>query len=143
MNIMSGLSTIFLFAGLVWLFLALWVANDASKKGRSASFWFVVTLILGIIGILIYTISTSSESPHSKIECNECGATNVGNPNFCQNCGCEIEVQPEKENEREVVEIGPNDIGLASITCPQCGVKNSKRVNYCGVCNVQFKKVET
>lgn len=93
---------------LIWLFLwglvALFVASDASNKGRSAGFWFAAVFFLGFFGILAYVISVGV-SGGDKVE----STTDVSN-------------QSASSIERD------------GVYCPNCGDHNPVDSNYCGSC---------
>lgn len=44
----------FIVVGLMWLFLAIYVASEANKENRSTGFWFLFTLIFGIFALLLW-----------------------------------------------------------------------------------------
>lgn len=53
---MTGQLPAFVFLmSLVWLGVAIFVAYDAAKHNRSAGYWFVLTAIFGIFGLLWYS----------------------------------------------------------------------------------------
>jgi len=77
----------------IWGTIAAVFALEADEDGL---YWFLMVLFLGFIGILIYMISgdTNSSQQTTTIEnsqdCPECGAKNIGEANYCQNCGDEL-----------------------------------------------------
>ena len=40
----------------VWILVAVWVYKDAKSRGMSGALWFIITILLGLIGIIIYLI---------------------------------------------------------------------------------------
>lgn len=166
---------IFIITFIVWLALAGAVSRDAKARGRSQA-WTVVVLIFGVFGLIAYALTIGGGSNNSgsrttsqstEIECPECGASNVGNPNFCQNCGDELPTtvdcpvcgasndsqanfcqgcggelstsnQGKTSVENNVVEIDGSDTGMMSMTCPNCGARNSKNAPKCMGCKSEF-----
>jgi hypothetical protein len=48
-----------LLMGAVWFFIAIYVAEDASKRGKNPTYWFIITIIFGIFALLMYKTSTT------------------------------------------------------------------------------------
>lgn len=60
-------SAVFLIWGFVALLLAIYIANDADKRGKNALLWFVATLLIGVPMLLIYIIQIT---PYSRSNSN-------------------------------------------------------------------------
>jgi hypothetical protein len=60
----NGIIVLYLF---ISLGLAVFVANDASKRNMNAGLWFVLTILFGVITLLIYsiTVTPTSTTHHS------------------------------------------------------------------------------
>jgi len=41
---------------LIWIYVLVWVYKDAKRRGKSGAVWVLITLILGIIGLIIWLI---------------------------------------------------------------------------------------
>jgi len=86
----------FLLIGLIIpLFIAIWVASDARRRGYSKSAvigWFIGVWFLLIVFLPLYLIlrpRQSSYLPQDEVTrvCPYCGRLFKGNPNFCPYCG--------------------------------------------------------
>lgn len=54
---MNGMfTTILLFGGIFWTSIAVFIARDASKRHKNVIFWFLFTLIFGVISLMIYVV---------------------------------------------------------------------------------------
>lgn len=57
---MSFLAWMFLFfipIVIVWVAIAFYVKGDAKRRGRDHTTWFFITLVLGLLGLILYLIS--------------------------------------------------------------------------------------
>ena len=70
---------------LIWVFIAIfWVANDAKARGMdNSTLWVVLTIFLGLIGLIIYLVSRPSGE--LKI-CRECGKKRLREACRCPHC---------------------------------------------------------
>jgi len=56
-----GVVVVVALAFVVQLFLAMLTADDARKRGQGGIGWFIIVLILGILGIIIYLITRNDK----------------------------------------------------------------------------------
>ncbi len=86
----------FLLIGLIIpLFIAIWVASDARRRGYSKSAvigWFIGVWFLLIVFLPLYLILRPRQSSYLSQDevtrvCPYCGRLFKGNPNFCPYCG--------------------------------------------------------
>jgi len=56
------IESLIVIALLLWVFLAIFVAGHAKGHNRSGVFWFLMTLVTGIFGIVIYLLIITSET---------------------------------------------------------------------------------
>lgn len=54
--LVGGICLIMAFWFIVWLVIAILVYRDADSRGMNGILWFLIVLIFGIIGIIIYLI---------------------------------------------------------------------------------------
>lgn len=90
-----------------WVFVALWVFQDARKSKSNAVLWGIITLVTNLAGLFIYIIYKQSNQI-----CFKCGAIqNKGNI-YCIQCGTKI-----SKNCKECKEIINRDDSF----CSHCG----------------------
>ena len=79
---MFGLGTtmccaIFLIPFIIWIVLGIWVYKDAEKRGKSGILWFIIILILGIVGLIIWLVVRppigGEKAAASDRKCPNCG----------------------------------------------------------------------
>lgn len=136
---------------LFWVFVAIWVVNDA--KSRSSSFIFVIisawlVLFFNLLGLIIYFIirpqATIEESRWAELEhrylefetaglmsCPKCGFSLQPDFNICPQCGFEVKVECSNCE---------SYIYKDWEFCPYCGKKNVKFVKNNMILNHAVKK---
>ena len=55
--VVGNLGPILVIMGLFWVAIAIYVYGDASNRNKDATWWFVFTLIFGVVALVIYSIS--------------------------------------------------------------------------------------
>lgn len=61
---MSFLAWVYLFfvpIVLLWIAIAVYVNIDAKRRGRDHTTWFFITLVLGLLGLILYLISITPD----------------------------------------------------------------------------------
>jgi len=52
---------------LIWFIIAIliciWVYKDAKSRGMSGGLWLIITILLGIIGLIIYLVVRKPKAP--------------------------------------------------------------------------------
>ncbi len=69
---------------IIWLYILVWVVRDASKRGKSGTFWGLLTFFLGIIGLIIYLLVRPGGN---LVSCNFCGKQKLETLPQCPHCG--------------------------------------------------------
>lgn len=77
---------------IIWLVLAIWTYKDAEKRGKSGILWFLIVLILGIIGLIIWLvvrppIGGEKTSEGGGRTCPSCGRPIPMDAQVCPYCG--------------------------------------------------------
>jgi hypothetical protein len=69
---------------IIWVLVAIWVANDAKARGMdNSALWVVLTIFLGLIGLIIYLVSR----PTGELTiCRECGKKRLREARRCPHC---------------------------------------------------------
>lgn len=74
----------------VWLFVAMWVAKDAQRRGMdNSTMWGFLVFFLGVIGLIVYVASRPSGSAKAggMRVCRECGKKHSRRMRRCPACG--------------------------------------------------------
>ena len=60
LEFLFGLGLLGMFCPLIWFIIAIliciWVYRDAKSRGMSGGLWLIITILLGIIGLIIYLV---------------------------------------------------------------------------------------
>lgn len=73
----------FLILFIVWIYIFVWVARDANKRGTSGAVWGILAFFLGLFGLLMYLIVR----PKGKLVlCDYCGKEKLGTLAVCPHC---------------------------------------------------------
>jgi len=73
------------------IFAAVGTAIHASDNGHNPLLWFVVVLLTGVIGILIYVVIDHGDQ--QQLQCQHCGYWNPANTRYCGGCGTDFGTQ--------------------------------------------------
>lgn len=77
----------------LWLFVCVWVYNDAQKRGMNGVLWALLVFIGHVIGLIIYLIVRSEraarpQAPAAPVgKCPNCGQEVPTGYAFCPHCG--------------------------------------------------------
>ena len=67
LEFLFGLGIIAMLCPLIWFIIAIliciWVYKDANSRGMSGVLWLIITIILGIIGLIIYLVVRKPKVP--------------------------------------------------------------------------------
>lgn len=112
-------SSFIVLTGILWLFLAVYVSSEASKEGRSSPFWFLFTLIFGIIAVLLWA-----------------GRANKGYTNSNDNSKGGGKSSQIKSIDINLLRIAAIVIVLAGIFCVVTGLLSDPKTEYVEVCEM-------
>jgi len=80
--------------GILWLMCSIWVFEDARKRNESRWLWFLIVLIVGILGLIIWLIvrpKIGSEKTKNQITlCPNCGKVIPNDARVCSYCAKEF-----------------------------------------------------
>ncbi len=68
---------------IVWIYVVVWVARDANKRGTSGTLWGILAFFLGLIGVLIYLIARPKGTI---VLCEHCGKEKLETLTQCPHC---------------------------------------------------------
>ncbi len=68
---------------IVWIYVLVWVVRDANKRGKNGTFWGLLTLFLGIIGLIIYLLARPGGN---LVPCNYCRKEKLETLTQCPHC---------------------------------------------------------
>ncbi|MDX1748394.1 MAG: zinc ribbon domain-containing protein [Halobacteriales archaeon] len=125
----------------VWGAIAFAVAIDASRRGRHAGLWAVLTLFTGLFGAVLYglVVLTTSDQPDDGTSqegtepetvriCPACASEHDDSPNYCDECGAELGPGDEHPvgrrlatGSRRYCSNCKSEIGREANACPNCG----------------------
>jgi methionine-rich copper-binding protein CopC len=74
---------IFIISFVVWIYILIWVFRDANKRGKSGTFWGLLTFFLGILGLIIYLLARPGGD---LVLCNSCGKQKLETLILCPHC---------------------------------------------------------
>ncbi len=74
---------IFIIFFIVWIYVLVWVARDANKRGKNGTFWGLLTVFLGIIGLIIYLLARPGGN---LVPCNYCRKEKLETLTQCPHC---------------------------------------------------------
>jgi len=93
-------------AFVIHILIAVWVYNDAQRRGEEAVVWLLIVLFTNLIGLIIYLIVrgesrrsrpaeyqqafTGQPAPSGTIYCNQCGSPNTRGAGYCNDCGAQL-----------------------------------------------------
>ncbi len=99
------LGTMCIIVGVIYLVISLiiasWMLRDSDKRGKSGAVWFLVGLILGIVGLIIWLLVRPKEieqvNPVKDVDrrCPNCGRVIPMDANICPYCGKKFEGEDE------------------------------------------------
>ncbi len=75
--------TFILILFIVWIYVVVWVARDANKRGASGTLWGILAFFLGLIGVLIYLIARPKGAI---VFCEHCGKEKLETLTQCPHC---------------------------------------------------------
>ncbi len=81
---------------LLWLFVSIWVYNDAERRGMSGLLWALLVFFGNIVGFLIYLIVRSSSTatvapaPVNATTCPQCHGVIQPDFKLCPHCGANL-----------------------------------------------------
>jgi hypothetical protein len=75
--------TFILIIFIVWIYVVVWVARDANKRGTSGTLWGILAFFLGLIGVLIYLIARPKGN---LVLCEHCGKQKLETLTQCLHC---------------------------------------------------------
>lgn len=78
----------------IWIVIAIWVYKDAERRGKNGALWLIITILLGIIGIIIWLIvrpPIEEEEKKSERHCPGCGRPIPMDARICPYCGKKFE----------------------------------------------------
>ncbi len=75
--------TFILILFIIWIYVVVWVARDANKRGTSGTLWGILTLFLGLIGLLIYLLVRPKGY---LVLCDYCGREKLETLTRCPHC---------------------------------------------------------
>ncbi len=67
----------------VWIYVLVWVVRDANKRGKSGTFWGLLTFVLGILGLIIYLLARPAGH---LVPCNYCRKEKLETLIQCPHC---------------------------------------------------------
>ena len=70
----------------LWIIVAVWVYKDARKRDKSGVLWFIIVILLGVIGFIIWLL-VRGEVPKSGRKCSNCGRPIPMDAKVCPYCG--------------------------------------------------------
>lgn len=94
------MSKVLALIAVVWFLVAFFVGTHASENEKSGLFWFFVVLITGIIGVILYVVTSDSSGSPPKRVCPECNIQNATDANYCSDCGTRMPI-PDEANETD------------------------------------------
>lgn len=122
-----------LIAAMLWLLVAVAVSVHAMDRGRSGFFWGILTVITGIFGVVIYLVVMGNELDdpdrgENVVVCPNCSARHDDSPDYCSDCGEQLEEEDETSTAR-VIRSGSNAycgscnarVEFDADECPGCG----------------------
>ncbi len=68
---------------IIWIYVVVWVARDANKRGSSGTLWGIVAFFLGLLGVLIYLIARPKGTI---VFCEHCGKEKLETLTRCPHC---------------------------------------------------------
>lgn len=68
---------------IIWIYLVVWVARDANKRGISGTLWGILTFFLGLIGLLLYLLVRPKGN---LVLCDYCGREKLEALTHCPHC---------------------------------------------------------
>ena len=78
------IAVISIISTIVWIFVLIWVAKDASSRGMDNSvLWVVLVFFLGVIGLVIYLVVRPAGTLKT---CPECGKKRLREARRCPHC---------------------------------------------------------
>jgi flagellar basal body-associated protein FliL len=85
---------IILIVFIVWIAVGIWVYKDAKQRNENAILWFVIVVVAGLLGILLWfvfrpPIGGRKTTPHRI--CPNCGREIPFDANLCSYCGKKFE----------------------------------------------------
>jgi hypothetical protein len=72
---------------ILWLLCGLVAAVTASQKGRSGLGWFIIGVLLGPLGLVIFFLPQPGAKTAIDPTCPRCALRNRADALFCQQCG--------------------------------------------------------
>lgn len=115
-RIIPGIFPILLFA--LWIFILVWVYNDAEKKGMNGVLWALLVFFGNFIALIIYLIVRNdnvyvgNQTLQSTASCPACGSIVVQTYTYCPKCGTKLQASCPKCHKPTVDEWK---------VCPHCG----------------------
>jgi hypothetical protein len=68
----------------LWVFVAIWAANDAKARGMdNSALWVVLILFTGVIGLIVYIVSRPQGNLYA---CDDCGKKRLRESRKCPHC---------------------------------------------------------
>jgi H+/Cl- antiporter ClcA len=79
---------------IVWIAVGLWVYKDAKQRNESAILWFVIVIVAGLLGILLWFVfrpPIGGRKTTPQRICPNCGREIPFDANLCSYCGKKFE----------------------------------------------------
>ena len=73
---------------ILWIIVAIWVYRDAEKRGKNKVLWFIIVILIGIIGLIIWFVTRGNviEKAGGR-KCSHCGRKIPEDAMVCPYCG--------------------------------------------------------
>jgi RNA polymerase subunit RPABC4/transcription elongation factor Spt4 len=129
---------------LLWATVAFAVAIDASRRGRHAGLWAVMTFFTGVFGAVLYGLvvlttndppdggaSEAGSEPETVRVCPICSSISDDSRNQCAECGAELGPEDERP-------VGRRLMTGSKRYCSNCHSEVGRESNECRSCGAVF-----
>ena len=105
---------------LFWLFVTIWVYNDAEKKNMSGILWGLLVFVGNVIGLIIYlivrsgTVTNTTPIPIQQKKCPSCSQAMRDDFKLCPHCGTSLRNECSSCNK---------NVESDWKVCPYCGTE--------------------
>lgn len=110
---------------IIWLFVAIFVASDASKYGENGMLWGLVVMLMPMMGLLVYLVVRSNWSYSTRQVRTSPPAQNTYSSQASKR-PLDLNTQQKASNPQ------------SDQFCTNCGIRNHEGANYCRSCGTSL-----